>query len=197
MLQIARGAAGRPDDNGDLHFEGNPYELQPGDVVLDGQYAILTVTPGKHNNEAATNFTYCIAEEYFYEVPRGGIPKETGRATLLNNMWIRFKREVQDFDFGEEPNIFYELVDCGHDEHDAYEYEWRGKCKDIPKGMLVGIHMDGPDDKVKMRCKIVDTTYPNGAVVFEDGTVYQSHPDKEWIGWFKEPVEKLRKVGER
>lgn len=188
MLQIATGASARPDEFGNMHFEGSPFDLLEGDIVLDGQYAVLHKSYGQHNGERAVTITLCDAGAYWYEVPKGGEPEEVGRQTMKRSMRIRFTRTVQDFDFGEEDELFQELVDCQHDEHDDYNNEWRGKCKDLPAGLLVGINMDpGCETKhLKMSCKIVDSAYPNGAVLFTDGTAFQSHPDKEWIGWLKD-----------
>lgn len=187
MLKIATGASARPDENGNMYFEGSPFDLQEGDMVLDEEYAVLRKSYGQHNGEKAVTITLCDAGAYWYEVPRGGEPEEVGRQTLTKSMRLRFTRPVDHFDFGEEDELFYELTTCQHDEHDAYDQEWRGKCKNLPQGLLVGINMDpGCDSKdLKMSCKIVDSSYANGVVLFADGTAFQSHPDREWIGWLK------------
>jgi hypothetical protein len=183
MMKTVPGAS--LDASGYLEFEGNPYELQEGDLVQDGQYAVLEIKPDNHNGEKATLIQLADASEYVFETPRGGLPKSYGRSTLVNNTWLRFKRQVDgSIFFGVEEELYQELVECDHDEHDDYDYEWRGKCRDIPKGMLVGINLgDG-----RPSCQIVDSVYETGVVLFKSGAAYQSHPDKEWIGWFELPV---------
>lgn len=186
MMQTVNG--GRPDEGGYVHFIGNPTDLQEGDLVLDGDYAVLEKKPGEHKGLAATTITYADAGEYAFENPRGGVPHDPGRATLGNGMKIRFARLVDraDVDFGAEPNIYYDHP-CDNPLHgedgEHFQTEWRGKCRDIPKGMLVGLNLKPDWANPTMTCLIVDSVYATGLVLFEDGRAYQSHPDKEWVGW--------------
>ncbi len=171
------------DADGFLEFEGNPYELREGDLVQDGQYAVLEMKSDNHDGEKATHIKLADAGEYAFEVPRGGIPRSYGRSILVNTTSLRFRRLVDgSIFFGVEEELYQELVECDHDEHDDYNLEWRGKCRDVPKGMLVGINLGSG----RPSCQIVDSVYETGVVLFSDGKAYQSHPDKEWIGWVTE-----------
>lgn len=191
-----------PDQYGQLEFVGLPSEVQEGDIMLaaGNEYAVRDA-PKKANNfgKPATELVLAEAGEYGYEAPRGGLPESYARITLNDNMQVRFKRTVvtDGLDFGEEAQLFWELVDCedpddpetniddDHYGHGAYQTEWNGKLRDAPKGMLVGINLEPEGKPVKPSCKILDTVFDNGAVVFSDGTSYQSHPDKTWVGWVK------------
>ena len=199
-----------PDSYGQLMFTGLPHEVQEGDILIaaGNEYAVRDKPrPSNNFGKPATEFVLAEAGEYGYENPRGGEPEAYARISLNHNMRIRFKRTVltDDLDFGEEPELFFENVDCldpfeefdgdaapvilpehendPHAHHGQYHQEWRGKCRDVPKDLLVAINLSSP--KVVAECKIVDTVFPNGAVVFTDGTSFQSHPDKTWIGWLK------------
>jgi hypothetical protein len=191
-----------PDDFGQLTFIGSPNEVQEGDILQAGgdSYAVRDKPKtANHFGKPATELVLCDVGAYEYEVPRGGEPISPARIIFDNGMQVRFKRTVvtENVDFGEEPEVFWELVDCfdeddddldpdnPHHGHGAYHYEWRGKCRDLPKGMLVGINLEPAGKEIKPSCKIIDSVYPTGAVVFSDGTSFQSHPDKEWVGWLK------------
>ena len=177
MIQLQRNV-GSPDADGYLKLEGNPDELKPGDIVLDGKYAVMKTSPGNHNGSPATQVTLAETEEYIYTAGMGLEAVERGRVVLANESWLKFERQVREMDFGVEPEIHYELLDDTGFE--SYTTEWRGPCKELPKGLLVAIGEKGES-------KLVDTAYPNGAVVFSDGTLFQSHPDREWIGWLDQP----------
>ena len=89
-----------PDQYGRLWLEGSPEDLLEGDIVLDGQYAVLDTKAAKHNGEDAIQLTLCDPGEYAFEVPRDGIPPEKGRVTLVRGTAVRFIRETDDLDFG-------------------------------------------------------------------------------------------------
>ena len=181
MMKMQAGHDG-PDQYGRLWLEGSPEDLLEGDIVLDGQYAVLDTKAAKHNGEDAIQLTLCDPGEYAFEVPRDGIPPEKGRDTLVRGAAVRFIRETDDLDFGEENEVFYELEFCEHDEHDEYSQRWDGLCKDLPVGTILGINTGG-SDAVQPACKIVDSVYGNGTVLFTDGSAFQSHPDRRWTGF--------------
>lgn len=177
MLQLADKQA-RPSEEGWLAFVGNPYELQEGDVVLNGEYSVLRKSHAKHNGEDATQLVLANAEEYEYETNYlGGEPEERGRVTLLNDSSLKFERRVDHFDFGAESELHEEMLDdTGYED---YETQWTGPCKDVPHGMVVVFGE-------RAETRVIDTAYANGVVIFEDGSAYQSHPDRQWIGWIKQ-----------
>ena len=191
-----------PDEFGQLTFVGYPHETQEGDILqaAGDDYAVRDKPkPANNFGRSATELVLCDVGAYDFKVPRGGEPFASARIVLDNGMQVRFKRTVvtDTVDFGEEDELFYELVDCEdpddpetdpndpHYGHGAYQTEWRGKCRIAPKGMLVGINLEPAGKPVKPSCKFIDSVYPTGAVVFSDGTSFQSHPDKEWIGLLK------------
>jgi len=170
-------AAGPEPEEGWLALEGHPFELEEGDVVMDGVYAVMRKAPGQHNNKPATTLVLAYAQEYELEMKHyGNEPEERGRATIPNESLLRWDRQVDEIDWGVESELHQEFLDdTGYED---YVNEWSGMCKDIPSGLLVVF-----GDKAEPR--IVDTAYPTGAVVFADGSVYQSHPNREWVGWLK------------
>jgi hypothetical protein len=202
-----------PDSSGRLTFTGHPHEIQEGDILFaaGNEYAVRDKPKSSNNfGKPATELVLCDPGEYAFEVPRGGEPPAYARISLGSGMTVRFSRTVlvDELDFGEEDQLFYELVWCEdpfddfdadlapvttaededdpHAHHSEYNREWRGKCRVAPTGMLVGINLEPEGKNADGQCKIVDTVFPNGAVVFTDGTSFQSHPDKEWIGWLKD-----------
>lgn len=194
----------KPDPNGQLTFIGFPMEVQEGDLLQAAgeEYAVRS-QPRAGNNfgKPGTELVLSDVGAYDFEVPRGGEPEALARITLDNRLQVRFKRTVlTDYvNFGEEDELFFELAECpdSEDEHGTdpddphfghcdYNIEWRGSCREAPKGLLVGINLEPAGKPVKPSCRIVDTVYPTGAVVFSDGSSFQSHPDKEWIGWRSE-----------
>jgi hypothetical protein len=179
MMQLV-GSNGA-NEEGWLELEGSPADLQEGDIVLDGMYAVLKKTPGNHSGEPATQLTLAYATDFIMDQRDSRTPTEQGRVVLVNNTLLRFQRMVEEIDWGMEPELHWYLESCpdAGTYEEEFPYEWRGMCKDAPTGMLVVVG-DGA------KAKIVDTAYPNGAVIFMDGTVLQSHPNKEWVGWLRE-----------
>lgn len=190
----------KPDEHGQITFVGQPQDVIQGDVLVavDEEYAVRDKPkPANNFGRPATEFVLCEPSAYDYETPRGGQPEALGRLILDNRTQVKFRRlvEVDKLDAGEEPNLFYELNDCEdeygeplppddpHYGHSAYKYEWRGPLREAPKGMLVGINLQPDGMGVVCSEKFIDSVYPTGIVLFSDGTSYQSHPDKEWIGW--------------
>lgn len=170
-------------EDGWLRLEGNPGDVLPGDRVMDQRYAVLMAKPAEHNREPGTQLTLAKTEDYADWLtgrPGDPLPKEAGRVVLGQNHKLVIVRQVADIDFGEE-DLFPDLEFCKHEEHDDYNFEWYGPCRDVPRGLLVGVNLS--EDSIDPACKVVDSVYPSGAVIFTDGTVFQSHPDKKWYGY--------------
>lgn len=182
------------DDYGYQKFIGHVTDVQDGDLVLDKTYSVTATKPAEHFRKPATELTLAPNPNYTVEAT------SVGRATLQNTQSLYFWRKVLNEDSlaGEEEELYTELSWCGeldeeaasltvpeHHGHSEYITEWRGACVMAPSGMLVGINLEPVGLPPRPQCKIVDSVYPSGVVIFTDGDAFQSHPDKEWIGWLK------------
>lgn len=175
-----------PDAEGRLLFQGSPEDLLPGDLVLNSSYQVSRTTAAEYKREPATLVTLVEPGDYDPESASGVrfLAKEVGQVRLRNDTRLEFRRLVTDgLPVQQEPELFEELVDCDHEEHDGYDQQWRGLCRNVPKGMLVGINFNKPGEPAEMSREIVDSVYPTGVVLFESGRAFQSHPDREWIGF--------------
>lgn len=189
MMQTVAGVS--LDEFGYRKFKGSPTDVLPHDLVLEKTMVVMSAKDSNHHGRPATELSL---------IENGEDVTPAARIVLRNNTQLYFWRQVfqdPEKELVQEPQLFEELIDCEdpydsldwdtdeHAGHHEYNQEWRGNFLNVPQGMLVGINLQHEKSPAHCECKFVDSVYPNGSVIFTDGTAYQSHPDYEWIGWVK------------
>ena len=158
-----------PHSSDHQNFVGAISDLRDADVILDGQFVIIgDPRPSKHDGKPALQVR--LGE---WRGAHGALI-EIGRLVLPPNQQVHFTRYVGS----NAPKRTYE-AECvlAPPNYESREHaRWQGPAAEIPECLWIY-------SLSTLEWKRVIAAYPNGLVLYSDGTAFQSHPDRIWTGW--------------
>lgn len=164
----------RPRENGGVWFIGHPIELRVGDHVLDRLYRVSAEPYRVEDDYGYGSTQVSVALEEL------GSGKSVGFVTLDGDLSVRFFRRRGEPEIEWAPNFAQEPDGCGHEDHQFYAVQWEGPVRDLPAGSLVTVYIDE-----KPECKVIDSAWPDGTILFADSYALPAQPDHYVRAWVR------------